>query len=97
MRANDSLIGKIIKVTDVPQNNPCQNCKPCVRLRLMELGLVDGQKIRIDSHKLGLWIIHILGIDTDDTVYTLALRDEEIERILFEEDDCKISFVNDLH
>jgi Fe2+ transport system protein FeoA len=96
MRANDSLIGKVIRVTDVPQNNPCFSCTPCVRLRLMELGLIDGQKIRIDSHKLGLWIIHILGIDTDDTVYSLALRDEEIERILFEDIHCKIHFDEDL-
>jgi len=97
MKADNSLIGKMIKVTDVPQNEPCFNCKPCVRLRLMELGLIDGQRIRIDSHKLGLWIIHILGIDTDDTVYTLALRDEEIKRILFDDEECKISFVNELH
>jgi Fe2+ transport system protein FeoA len=92
MIAKDSLIGKIITVTDVPQNEPCHNCTPCVRLRLMELGLIDGQKIKIDSHKLGLWIIHILGIDTDDTVYTLALRDEEINRILFEDEECKFNF-----
>ena len=93
MIVNDSLIGKIITVSDVPQNKPCFNCTPCVRLRLMELGLINGQKIRIDSHKLGLWIIHVLGIDNDDTVYSLALRDEEIERILFDDEECKINFV----
>jgi Fe2+ transport system protein FeoA len=97
MKITKEHVGKIFTVKDVPQSEPCFNCKPCVRLRLMELGLIHGQKIRIDSHKLGLWIIHILGIDTDDTVYTLALRNEEIERILFDDEECKISFVNELH
>ena len=42
-----NLIGKTVKIKDVPQNSPCYKCTPCMRLRLMELGLFEGQKIEL--------------------------------------------------
>ena len=33
-----NLIGKTVKIKDVPQNSPCFACHPCLRLRLMVLG-----------------------------------------------------------
>ena len=67
-------------IIDVPQADNCQNCVSCLRLRLMEMGFVNGQPIEIVSHKLGLWIVNILS-DNGDTSSTYALRDEEFERI----------------
>jgi Fe2+ transport system protein FeoA len=73
-------VGKIYNIIDVPQNNPCENCKTCLRLRMMELGLYPGERIYINKKSLGLWIINILG--TKNTISsTLALRDDEFKRL----------------
>lgn len=73
-------VGKIYKISDIPQNNPCENCKSCLRLRMMELGLYPGEKIYIDKKSLGLWVVNILG--SKNTISsTLALREEEFERM----------------
>lgn len=82
-----NLIGKTVKIKDVPQNSPCFECSPCLRLRLMELGLLEGQKIELSKHSLGLWVVNILS-DNGTTSSTLALRDEELDRILIEDDSC---------
>lgn len=70
----------IKEVIDVPENNPCYSCNPCLRLRLMEMGFIEGQKINIHTKKLGLWMVDILS-DNDDVISTYALRQEEIDRI----------------
>jgi Fe2+ transport system protein FeoA len=88
----DNLIGKTIKIKDVPQNSPCFNCTPCVRLRLMELCLIEGQQIKLTKHSLGLWIVKILS-DNGDTTSTLALREEELDRILIEDESCMFSLI----
>ena len=71
------LIGKTVKIKDVPQS-------------LMELGLIEGQRIELSKHSFGLWVVKILsenGIESS----TLALRDEELERLLVEEDNCVLT------
>ena len=87
-----NLIGKTVKIKDVPQNSHCYSCTPCVRLRLMELGLLEGQKIELSKHSVGLWVIKILS-DNGSTASTLALREEELDRILLEDEGCVFSLL----
>ena len=82
-----NLIGKTVKIKDVPQNSPCFECTPCMRLRLMELGLLEGQKIELSKHSVGLWVVKILT-DNGNISSTLALREEELDRILIEDESC---------
>jgi len=72
------------EVVDVPQSENCQNCTPCLRLRLMEMGLITGEKVEIEDRRLGLWIVNILS-DNEDTSSRVALRQEELDRICFKE------------
>ena len=71
-------------VSDVPQAINCKNCVPCTRLKLMEMGFYNGEKIHIVDHKLGLWLVDVLS-DGHNTAYTIALRDDEMERICLSE------------
>ena len=82
-----NLIGKTVRIKDVPQNSHCFECTPCMRLRLMELGLLEGQKIELSKHSVGLWVVKILT-DNGNISSTLALREEELDRILIEDDSC---------
>jgi len=68
------------EVVDVPQNNPCENCIPCMRLRLMDMGFIHGQEIEISDKKFGLYLVNILseGGQIDSTI---GLRQEELDRI----------------
>ena len=88
MLINNQHIGKTLRISDVPQKLDCENCKVCVRLRLMELGLFEGEYIQIDSHSHGLWRLQILN-GKGVSISGVALRDEEMERV-FVEDDCSI-------
>jgi len=68
------------EVVDVPQNNPCENCIPCMRLRLIDMGFIHGQEIEISDKKFGLYLVNILseGGQIDSTI---GLRQEELDRI----------------
>jgi Fe2+ transport system protein FeoA len=68
------------EIVDVPQNNPCENCVPCMRLRLMDMGFIHGQEIEISDKKFGLYLVNILseGGQIDSTI---GLRQEELDRI----------------
>lgn len=68
------------EIIDVPQPEDCQKCSVCLRLRLMEMGLTAGEKIEIGSKRMGLWLVNILT-DHDDVASTIALRQEELDRI----------------
>ena len=72
------------EVVDIPQPENCEKCTPCLRLRMMELGLITGQKIEINDKRLGLWLVNILS-DNDDVATTIALRPEELDRICLKE------------
>jgi Fe2+ transport system protein FeoA len=91
MLITDQHIGKTLRISDVPQKLDCDNCKVCVRLRIMELGLFEGEYIQIDSHSHGLWRLQILN-GRGVSISVVALRDEEMERV-FVEDDCSIELV----
>lgn len=80
MKFSKSEIGKTYRITDVLKGIPCQNCNSCIRMRLMEMGLVSGEKIMLADHKFGLWTVNILS-DSGSKVSTIALRDEELERV----------------
>ena len=68
------------EVVDVPQNNPCENCVPCMRLRLMDMGFIHGQEIEISDKKFGLYLVNILS-DGGQVDSTIGLRQEELDRI----------------
>ena len=68
------------EVVDVPQNNPCENCVPCMRLKLMDMGFIHGQEIEISDKKFGLYLVNILS-DGGQTDSTIGLRQEELDRI----------------
>jgi Fe2+ transport system protein FeoA len=68
------------QISDVVENNPCYNCKPCLRLRLMDLGFVPGQHIDVEETRFGLILVHFkssIGIHEQ----TIALRSEEFNRL----------------
>jgi Fe2+ transport system protein FeoA len=51
-----------------------------MRMRLMELGFIEGQDIEVGEKKLGLHLIHMLSVN-GDIEQTIALRPEELGRI----------------
>jgi Fe2+ transport system protein FeoA len=81
---------KILIVKDVPQSNPCKNCEVCLRLKLMELGFISGQKIRVIEYQKDLCKVTLLD-EYDNPVYHMGMRKDEFERILVEE-NCVIQF-----
>jgi len=93
MKISKQNIGGVYIIKDVPRKNPCMNCSNCIRLRIMEMGLIPGTKVLLDKHQLGLWILKILN-DNGISESTIALRNEEAERIVLE-DDCLISLERD--
>lgn len=68
------------EVLDVPQPENCERCTPCLRLRLMEMGFIAGEKIEIEDKRLGLWIVNILT-ENEEASSRVALRQEELDRI----------------
>ena len=68
------------KVIDVPQKDPCEKCTPCIRLRLMEMGFIEGQEIEVGEKKLGLHLVNIWS-EFGDILSTIAMRPEELNRI----------------
>jgi len=92
MKIIKNLIGKVFTIKDVPVSNPCLNCDPCIRLRIMELGMFAGEKIQIVNHKTGLWRINILGTN-GLPVSRIALRDDEFKRLFIEESECPLLLI----
>lgn len=80
MKINNSFIGQILRVSDVFKGVPCDECNNCIRIRLMEMGIFEGEKVKIVGKTHGLWRIDILS-EKESTISSLALREEEIERI----------------
>jgi Fe2+ transport system protein FeoA len=68
------------EVVDVPQSENCQNCVPCLRLRLMEMGFITGERIEFGESRLGLYMVNILT-ENDHVSSVVALRQEELDRI----------------
>ena len=77
---NDLTVGKVYEISEISSGNPCLNCNSCIRMRLMEMGLTQGEKIRIDNKSHGLYRLSVLS--KKGTLFTtLALREEEMDRI----------------
>jgi Fe2+ transport system protein FeoA len=76
--------GKVYQVLDVPQSEICQKCVPCLRLKMMEMGFICGEKILLKKHSFGIWVVSILS-ESGHECSTIALRDDEIKRIVLEE------------
>lgn len=68
------------EIVDIPEPEKCEKCVPCMRLRLMEMGFITGEKIEYGEKRLGLYTINILS-DNDDVSSVIALRQEELDRI----------------
>ena len=70
--------GKRYKVVGVKEGEPCQSCTPCLRLRLLEFGMLIGEKIEI-------------RIDRDPMVirignsWDMGIRKDEAVRVQIEE------------
>lgn len=77
---NDLSIGKTYEISDISTGNPCLNCNSCIRMRLMEMGLTQGEKIRVEDKSHGLYRLSILS-KKGALFTTLALREEEMNRI----------------
>ena len=92
MKITKEHTGKIFTVEDVPQSEPCLNCTPCLRLRIMEMGIIPGEKIELEKHHLGLWTVNILT-NNNNIASTIAMRDEEMERIFVESEKCGLSII----
>ena len=75
---------KSYDIIDVPQSEVCENCKPCLRLRLMDMGFITGQRIEIEKKRLGLWMVHLIS-NNGHVEQTFALRPEELDRICLKE------------
>jgi Fe2+ transport system protein FeoA len=80
MKIQKSDIGKIYEISEIMRGVPCQECDSCIRLRLMEMGLTEDEKIEVVGLHLGLWRINILS-KNHNKVSTFALRDEEMNRV----------------
>jgi hypothetical protein len=55
----------------------------------MELGMYAGELIEISEHRLGLWIVSILN-HNGVVVLRVAMRDEEISKIVLEDEECRV-------
>lgn len=70
------------EVIDVPQNDPCQHCTPCMRMKLMEIGFLQGQEIEVTEKIKGLFVVDMLS-PNGNVEQTIALRKEELDRICY--------------
>lgn len=71
-------------VIDVPQPIDCQNCTSCMRLRLLEMGFVPGQQIKVEGVRFGLYVVHMVT-SNGRIEQTIALRSDELGRICLKE------------
>lgn len=77
---DNSSIGETFEINEILTGNPCLNCSSCLRMRLMEMGLTEKEKIRLEGYSHGLWRLGILS-ENGKVMSVLALREEEVERI----------------
>lgn len=70
------------EVIDVPQNEPCENCNPCMRMRLIEMGFILGTEININEKQSGMFVIDMIS-PNGYIEQTIALRKEELDRVCY--------------
>lgn len=76
--------GGTYQIVDIPEAEDCLECKPCIRLRMMEIGFICGELIKIKLHQHGIYLVSVLT-NSGEECQTIALRDEEANRIIFKE------------
>lgn len=47
IRLDKGEIGKRYRVVSVKEGDPCLSCTPCLRLRLLEFGLLGGEIVEV--------------------------------------------------
>ena len=72
------------EVIDVPQAENCQNCTPCMRMKLMEMGFLEGQEIEVTEKMKGLFVVDMIS-HNGFVEQTIALRGEELDRICYKQ------------
>lgn len=77
---NNLTVGEVYEISEISYGTPCLNCNSCIRMRLMEMGLTEGEKIRVEDKSHGLYRLSILS-KKENIFTTLALREEEMDRI----------------
>jgi Fe2+ transport system protein FeoA len=70
----------VYEIIDIPEPENCEKCIPCLRLRMMEMGFITGERIEFGERRLGLYTVNILS-DNSDVSSVVALRQEELDRI----------------
>ena len=70
------------EVIDVPENDPCEHCTPCMRMKLMEMGFLEGQEIEVTEKMKGLFVVDMIS-PNGFIEQTIALRKEELDRICY--------------
>ena len=53
---------------------------------------MPGEKIELEKHHLGLWKVNILS-NNNNVISTIAMRDEEMERVFIESERCGLSIL----
>ncbi len=84
MDLKNAIEGKVYRILCVPPNDPCQECSPCLKLKIMEMGLFPNENILMEGKRLGIWIVKILDSKGNITS-TLAMREDEVSGIEVEE------------
>ena len=70
------------EVIDVPENEPCEHCTPCMRMKLMEMGFLEGQEIEVTEKMKGLFVVDMIS-HNGHIEQTIALRKEELDRVCY--------------
>ena len=70
------------EVIDIPQPENCQNCTPCMRMKLMELGFILGQEIEVTEKMSGMYVVDMYS-PNGNVEQTIALRKEELDRVCY--------------
>lgn len=53
---------------------------PCLKLKLMGMGLIPGQNIDVEKSKFGLYLVHLKSLNGHHE-QTYALREDEFEHL----------------
>jgi Fe2+ transport system protein FeoA len=77
MRLNEGIEGVPYRVVGVREGEPCLSCTPCLRLRLLEFGILIGEEVEIKREGDPM-IIRVGGS------WDMGLRDNEAVRIEIE-------------
>lgn len=57
-------------------------CNPCIRMRMMEIGILAGTTINVEEKMKGMYIVQVLS-ENDTVEQTFAMRKDELERICY--------------